>query len=274
MLRDILEADMPPRKTSRPSSPESIDLSFDERPSHAHASHDASHSPVRIILVVLAVVALAGVLLARPWMGRRGSSSAGAASEAADLRDVNARVARHIQVAEGETPSVATVQDADRLKAANPAFYRYAQNGDRLLVYSDKAVLYSTSQDKLLAVMPVVVQPQVANQEQAVAQSQRESVRLEVRNGSGITGLAKTVAGSLTVSDAGLQMSATAGDAKSRTAYAKTVLVVPSGKAQLLPTAISRIRQATGAEVVESLAAEGTWEGDLLLVLGKDQASR
>jgi hypothetical protein len=78
----------------------------------------------------------------------------------------------------------------------------------------------------------------------------------------------------LTVSDSALQMSATAGDARSRTAYAKTLLVVSSGKADTFPLAIAAIQKATGATVVESLASEGSWEGDLLLVLGKDQASR
>lgn len=269
---------MPPRKTSKASVPQPIDLSFDERPSHvshAHAPHGSSRSPAGVVLAVVAVVLLAGVLIARPWARKDGAvPSADASAETVDLQDIAARVARHIQVAEGEDPSVATVQDADRLKVANPAFYRYAQNGDRLLVYSDKAVLYSTSQDKLLAVMPVVVQPQASSQVQASAQTERESLRVEVRNGSGITGLAKTMAGKLTVSTADVQMAATAGDAKSKTPYAKTVLVVPAAKAALFPKAVAGIQQLTGATVVESLGAEGAWQGDLLLVLGKDQATR
>ena len=72
------------------------------------------------------------------------------AAEAADLEGVNERVARHIQVTDGETPSVATVQDADRFQYGQSGVLPLCfQNGDRLLVYSDKAVLYSTSQDKL-----------------------------------------------------------------------------------------------------------------------------
>lgn len=50
----------------------------------------------------------------------------------------------------GETPTIATVNDATKLK--NQAFFANAQNGDKVLIYSKagKAVLYRPSANKII----------------------------------------------------------------------------------------------------------------------------
>ncbi len=56
-----------------------------------------------------------------------------------------------------ETPTVATVNDKDKLKGQ--AFFATAQNGDKVLIYTGikKAILYRPSIHKIVDVVPVAV---------------------------------------------------------------------------------------------------------------------
>ncbi len=65
------------------------------------------------------------------------------------------RVSHMVLVPSDATPTVATVQDVDALRKENPAFYSEAQNGDRVIAWPTKIVLYSTSRDIVLVAMPV-----------------------------------------------------------------------------------------------------------------------
>jgi hypothetical protein len=75
-----------------------------------------------------------------------------------DVATIISHVSKHILVKSDEQPTVATVQDADFLRTQSPQFFKEAQNGDKLLIWSDKAVLYSSARDLLLAVEPVHAQ--------------------------------------------------------------------------------------------------------------------
>lgn len=55
----------------------------------------------------------------------------------------------------GETPTMATVSDPEKLK--DQPFFAHAQKGDKVLIYStsQKAILYSPSLNKIIEVAPV-----------------------------------------------------------------------------------------------------------------------
>ncbi len=127
----------------------------------------------------------------------------------AEIADLIARIARHIAIKQGESPTVATIQDASLLRQTDPKFYKEAENGDRLVIWSDQAILYSTKQDRLLAVVPVSLPSNmgsVSSTQQSVGSLPSESVlsaikvegaTIEVRNGSGVPGTGKIVADKL-----------------------------------------------------------------------------
>jgi cytoskeletal protein RodZ len=58
-----------------------------------------------------------------------------------------------------DKPTVATITDVDKLREANESFYKNAQNGDMLLLYSTQAIIYRSAENKIVNVAPVVVSP-------------------------------------------------------------------------------------------------------------------
>lgn len=71
------------------------------------------------------------------------------------------KVRRHIDIPSDIEPTVATIVDVEKLRERN-AFYTKAQNGDHLIVTTDRAILYSPSEDRILDVVPVQIQQPAA----------------------------------------------------------------------------------------------------------------
>lgn len=76
-----------------------------------------------------------------------------------------AKIGKLIQLPAGETPTMATINDAANAKKTQP-FLSSAENGDILIVYANaqEAILYRPSTDKLISVGPVnsAAPPQVS----------------------------------------------------------------------------------------------------------------
>lgn len=53
------------------------------------------------------------------------------------------------------TPSVLVVTDANQVRTSNPSFYKNAENGDSLLVYSNQAVIYREKNNQIINVTPI-----------------------------------------------------------------------------------------------------------------------
>lgn len=71
-----------------------------------------------------------------------------------DTTSIVRRLSELITVPSG-TPTIAVIEDVEKLKKENPAFYQEAQQGDRVISWPTKVVLYSTSKDVVLVALPV-----------------------------------------------------------------------------------------------------------------------
>lgn len=82
-------------------------------------------------------------------------STGSSASSANDIKELTAEISKVYELPTGETPTLATVSDASKVK--NQAFFKNAQNGDKVLLYSKagQAVLYRPSIKKIIAIAPV-----------------------------------------------------------------------------------------------------------------------
>lgn len=54
-------------------------------------------------------------------------------------------------------PGMAIITDAEKLKKEQPGFFADALNGNRLIVYPDKAIIYDYAANKIINVGPVTV---------------------------------------------------------------------------------------------------------------------
>lgn len=73
------------------------------------------------------------------------------------IAEVAKAVARHVYLPTGHV-TVSTVQDADSLRKENSVFYQYAQNGDRVLFYEDRAILYNPQVDRVIDIIHLQTQ--------------------------------------------------------------------------------------------------------------------
>lgn len=79
-----------------------------------------------------------------------------------EVTDLVARVSKLMLLPAGETPTIATVSDVDKLRSQ--AFFKNAVNGDKVLIYAStrQAILYRPSANRIIEVAPLVVGDQTA----------------------------------------------------------------------------------------------------------------
>lgn len=72
-----------------------------------------------------------------------------------EIAKLIARVGNLIVLPEGETPTIATVADPQKLK--DQAFFARAKTGDKVLIYTNakKALLYDVENNKIVEVAPI-----------------------------------------------------------------------------------------------------------------------
>lgn len=85
------------------------------------------------------------------------------------------KIGQLIILPQGQDPFIATIQDAATL-AEKQAFYKDAQNGDKLIVYSDKAFIYREQDNRLVNVGPVFRTPVI---DESLIQEDKEETQLQ-----------------------------------------------------------------------------------------------
>lgn len=68
------------------------------------------------------------------------------------VEEIIKKVFRHVYLPGGSV-KVETVIDANKLKQVNPVFYQFVKVGDKLIIYSDRAILYDPVADQILDIM-------------------------------------------------------------------------------------------------------------------------
>ena len=132
-----------------------------------------------LVIAVLLVTSVASSILyiqARGKIQKLQSSEGQTELQQQETEELLKAIGRHILLPEGE-PLVATIVDAETLKASQP-FYAEAKNGDKLVVYQEKALIYDPDKDVLVNVGPVFVRPQ----EGVVSDSPEEGADAQVED--------------------------------------------------------------------------------------------
>ncbi|MEK7578987.1 MAG: hypothetical protein AAB460_00420 [Patescibacteria group bacterium] len=110
-----------------------------------------------ITLVAIVIVVLVGIFA---WykLSRSAFEQQSPTLSETEIAEIVGAVGKHIRLPQDEEPLIATIADIDALVATQP-FYQGAKNGDILLIYQTvgKAILYSSSDDILINVGPIVL---------------------------------------------------------------------------------------------------------------------
>lgn len=122
-------------------------------------------------------------------------------------------IGRHIILKKGEDPMIATISDIDSL-ISEQEFYKDAKNGDKLIIYSDRAIIYDPDKDVIVNVGPVYNQnqPETTSEEEQENNNEAKSeikpvedeitpLNLDIRNGSKTVGIAKELMENLNSQD-------------------------------------------------------------------------
>jgi hypothetical protein len=158
---------------------------------------------ILLILFILVVVALVASLLSRQRMSQKVTklSTVTGQKEMAkkDIDQLVKKVSKLIVLPTGETPTIATINDAMGL-AKNQTFYKGSINGDKVLIYfkAQKAYIYSPSKNVLVNVGPIYVDKSAKPTTTETQEIQKKiKLNIEIRNGSDQSGLATQTANEL-----------------------------------------------------------------------------
>ena len=159
-----------------------------------------------------------------------------------------------------ERPQVLVIQDVEKLKAEQ-SFYEAASNGDKILLYAQKAIIYSPERNLIINVGPVFRDDKDAKQA-AVSKPAADVLSVEIRNGSATPGAGTSFAGKF--SDATKFKVVKVGNA-ANDKYAKTLVINVSGKD------VGAIEQIAGTKAAKALpAGEAKSSADVVIIIGNE----
>ncbi len=135
---------------------------FEEQSTQAKSVHPKKRSKkIGFVIIVIAVIAALGiggyftynyVQEKNAEIERLSDPQQAAKDEATKIKEL---VANLVEVPADENPTIATVNDASKLKSQ--AFFAKSQNGDKVLIFTKakKAYLYRPSTNKVIEVAPI-----------------------------------------------------------------------------------------------------------------------
>jgi len=116
-------------------------------------------SAIMVRIMVLVVVLSLGAAVYFYAQYKDASSStpdAVAAKNAEESTQVIAELNDVLLLTDDTDPTVARVDDAEALKAANPDFYSNVKNGDYLILYPSRAVIFRSEDKQIINVAPII----------------------------------------------------------------------------------------------------------------------
>lgn len=169
-----------------------------------------------------------------------------------EAKDLIRQISRLMVLPKDEDPTVATVSDLQKLK--DQPFFKNAQNGDKVLIYTKSAlaILYSPKMDKIIAVSPV-------NLGQGAT-----PLRIALYNGTKVAGLTNSVEEQLKskVNEATISVKQNA-----KKEYTKTLVVDLTGNQQKAASDLAAFLGGETGSLPDGESAPANT--DLLIILGR-----
>jgi hypothetical protein len=181
-------------------------------------------SPKTAVIGVVVLLVLAGLGGSYFFFNKYQKSQAllkdPTAAQQIEIKEVTGKIAKLMDLPEGEEPSIATVLDKDKLK--DQAFFAKAENGDKVVIYSKTglAILYRTSVNRIINVSPINLGNQTG--------TATTPISIAVYNGTPTAGLTTKFATDIVKLITNLNVSSKANAGKN--SYERSVIVDLTGK--------------------------------------------
>lgn len=224
-----------------------------------------------IVIVVLAVAVLPSYYFYSQYKKTQSLLTNPTATSTAEAKQLVAEVGKLMVLPTTEQPTIATVSDISKL--ADQPFFANAQNGDKVLIYTQakEAILYRESINKIIQVAPVNLgsSSPIAVPTVAVAAATPTAVpanaTVTVYNGTTTNGLASTVENKI---KAGITNANVVGTGDAKNNYPKTIVIDISGNQGQTATQIANL---LGGTVQTALPAGETKPNtDILVIVGSN----
>lgn len=178
------------------------------------------------------------------------------------------KIGQLMELPSNEVPQIATITDITKLD--NQPFFKNAQNGDKVLIYTkdQEAIIYDPSINKIVTVGPISIRQQPQQEVAGAAITPKPTlgpVSVAIYNGTLIAGLAKTIQKELSSEMSNVTVVQTGNATKST--YQQTLVVNMSPSSLSNAQAIATLLHAQ----LSSLPAGETppTNADVLIILGK-----
>lgn len=179
-------------------------------------------------------------------------------------QEINSIVAKvnKIMILPDEMPTIATV--TDNTKLADQVFFRNAQNGDKVLIYSksSRAILYRPKNNKIIEVASVLPADNVVV---TPTDKKIENAKIVLLNGTKILGLTSKLEKIILEKVKAVEV--VGKESASQTDYEQTVVVDVSNK---FKDKVEELKNILGATVMSIPVGENASESDILVILGKN----
>lgn len=186
-----------------------------------------------------------------------------------EVRLLVEKVGKLIELPADEQPTIANITDVEKL--SSQPFFASAQNGDKLLIYTNarKAFLYRPSTNKIIEVAPVNLggeaTPSAQNAGATSPALTPRPIRFVLYNGTTVVGLTKKFESKL-VGVAPGAVVLERENAKKRD-YTKTILIDMTGKKG---TEAEALGSKLGISVAALPQGEATASADFVIIVGSD----
>lgn len=112
----------------------------------------------RVLLTVLLLASVAAaVYFYRQYQDvKNDPKSAITENNQAETDSVMTGLRKRLLITESDAPTVARVEDPEKLKTSNAEFYKDIQKGDYLIIFPKRAIIYRQSADQIINVAPII----------------------------------------------------------------------------------------------------------------------
>ena len=111
-----------------------------------------------LLLILVLVAGLAGTMYYKDRAEKVEADPASVQQEKnqAETDRVLTAFKKTILIGETDAPTVARVEDPEKLKSSNPDFYKDIQTGDYLVIFPKRAIVYREANDQIINIAPII----------------------------------------------------------------------------------------------------------------------